>query len=104
MSKIKVIPEGRLHLWLVTDKESLKAFIESKKLKTIHNFIGGHTNILLGAEHSVVSVLQDIERGTRIAVFTDPKANMNHALAIADKELEVYNIGPVTVKDLEVTE
>lgn len=104
ITKIKVKPEGRPDLWVVTDKKSLKAFIRSKKLKSIHNFIQSNLPVIVGSSHEVASVLEDIDNATRIAITTDPTANMGHALAIADTELEIYDIGPVTNNDLEVVE
>lgn len=104
MTKIKVKPEGRPDIWLVEDKESLKAFIrEHLEGKEVHNFING-VGIVVGADHSLESVLDDIDGSERIAVMTDPNANMGHALAIADVKLEMYDIGPVTKEDLEVVE
>lgn len=101
MAKIKVKPEGRPDMWLVQDKESLVEFIRSKGLKEIHNFVqSGHT--VIGADHSVDNVLKDIDKAERLAVITDPNANMGHAMAIADVKLEMYDIGPITVDDLEI--
>lgn len=99
--KIKVKAEGRPDVWLVEDKASLKAFIKGKKLKTIHNFVQSGP-MVIGADHSVKSVLEDIDAAERMAVFTDPNANMGHALAIADVKLEMYDIGPVTLDDLDI--
>lgn len=104
MTKIKVKAEGRPHLWLVLDKNSLKKFIKERKLKAIHNFIEGNIPVIIGADHSVASVLEDIDNGQRIAVMTDPKANMGHSMAIADKELECYDLGPITEEDLDIHE
>ena len=101
MTKISVTPEGRPDIWLVKDKATLKQFIADKNLEGIHNFIGGGP-MIVGADHTVESVLQDIDAGERIAVFTDPVANMGHALAIADTKLEMYDIGPVTLADLDI--
>ena len=59
--------------------------------------------IMLGADHDVKSVLKDIDRADRLAIFTDPNANMGHSLALIFKEkLECYDIGGVNVKDLIV--
>lgn len=100
-SMIKVKPEGRPSVWLVQDKKSLKDFIRSKNLDQIHNFVQAGP-MVIGADHSVESVLADIDRAERIAVFTEPRENLGHALAIADVKLEMYDIGPVTEADLEI--
>lgn len=102
-TKIRVKAEGRPDIWLVQDKDSLKNFITEKGTKDIHNFIGGGT-MVVGADHSVESVLQDIDNGERIAVFTDSNANIGHSMAIADKRLEMYDLGPITKEDLEIIE
>ena len=106
--KLKVQPEGRPNMWL-PDMASLKEFIASKGLKKIHNFIPTGM-MMLGADHDVESVLADIERASRGAVFTDPRANMGHSLALIfgdaakgdHEKLECYDIGPITEDDLGV--
>ena len=65
--------------------------------------------MILGADHSVNSVMDDIERATRMSVFTD-SSNMGHSLALifgdyknGDKEkLECYDIGKIIPEDLIV--
>lgn len=96
--KINVIPEGRENIW-IPEQESLKAFILSKNFETIHNFKGG--SILMGANHEVKSVLDDIDNCERSAIFTDAKANMGHSLAlIINNSLEMYDIGKITLDDI----
>ena len=102
MKKLQVKPEGRPDIWIPT-KDSLKAFIKARKLKTIHNFIPSGM-MMLGADHDVKSVLYDIDRADRLAVFTDPTANIAHALAlIFDNKLEMYDIGKITEEDLDIS-
>ena len=99
---IKVIPEGRKSIYL-PDRGSLKAFIINRKLEEIHNFIprGG---MLLGADHDVNSVLRDIDKADRLAIFTDD-SNMGHSLALIDRNrLECYDIGKISEEDLEIEE
>ena len=101
-AKIKVRPEGRDNIWL-PERESLIAYIKAKKLKKIHNFIPTGM-IMLGADHDAESVIDDISRADRLAVFTDPRANMGHSLALITKEkLECFDIGALTEKELEIT-
>src|ERR1017187_1575717 len=102
MTKLTVKPEGRKDIYL-PDKESLKAFIKARKLKNIHNYIPT-SMMMIGADHDVKGVLEDIDRADRLAVFTDPHANMGHSLALIEKEkLACYDIGKITVEDLEIS-
>lgn len=99
--KIKAKPEGRKNVWL-PEKKSLIEFIKEKKFEIIHNFVGGGM-MIIGADHGVESVLQDIEKADRLGIFTDKTMNMGHSLAVITKEkLECYDIGELTEKDLEV--
>ena len=96
--KIKVKKEGRPNIY-VPEKESLKEFIKSKEFEQIHNFIPSGA-MMLGADHDVKSVLRDIDRADRVAVFTD-NSNMGHSLALIYKnKLEVYDIGSINEGDL----
>ena len=96
---IKVKPEGRKDIWL-PEKASLKKFIKAKKVTHIHNFIPTGA-LMLGADHELKSVLEDIDRAGRIAIFTDPTLNMGHSLALVfESKLECYDIGKITEKDL----
>lgn len=106
--RLKVKPEGRKDIF-IPEKESLKKFIKFRKLTQIHNFVP-ITNILIGADHSVKSVLEDIDRATRLGIFTNPNENVGHSLALIfgnyDKgdveNLECYDIGKITLEDLEI--
>lgn len=101
--KIKVTKEGRQNIW-APEKQSLKDFILAKNFDAIHNFIPTGM-MMLGADHKVESVLEDIDRADRLAIFTDPTANMGHSLAlIFNEKLECYDIGKITEDDLEEDE
>ena len=101
--KLKVKPEGREDVY-IPEKESLKAFIKSRKLKKIHNFIPSGM-MILGADHEVKCVMIDIDKADRLAIFTDPTANMGHSLAlIYQNKLECYNIGKITKEELIIKE
>lgn len=105
MTKIKVTPEGRPDVWL-PDRASLKEWILSKDLKRIHNFVTSVPTMVLGADHDVDSVLDDIDQADRLAVLVGDarRQNMNHALAVImpGERLELFDIGEVTEDDLEV--
>ena len=108
MNKLKVKKEGRENMY-IPEKDSLKKFIEGRKLKQIHNFIPSGA-LILGADHNIESVMKDIDQANRLAIFTDPNANMGHSLALifgdhkkGDVEkLECYDIGKIIEKDLEI--
>lgn len=100
--KIKCKPEGRKNIY-VPEKESLKLFIKSRKLKQIHNFAPMET-MILGADHPVKSVLKDINKADKLAIFTDQEQNMGHSLAlIKDEKLECYEIGIIKKSDLTIS-
>jgi hypothetical protein len=101
--KIKCIPEGRKDIY-VPDKESLKQWIKSKDFKQIHNFKTG--GMMIGADHDVDSVLEDIDNSERLALVIGKQAGQNfgHSLAIVqNNRLELYDIGKITEDDLEIT-
>jgi len=98
MNKIKVKKEGRPNIY-IPEKESLKDYIKSKKIKKIHNFIPSGM-MILGADHDVKSVLFDIDRAERLAIFTDD-SNMGHSLSlIYNNRLECYDIGKISEENL----
>ncbi len=100
--KIVVTREGRPNMF-VPEKESLIGFIREKNFEKIHNMIPSGF-MMIGADHEVDSVIEDINRGERLGLFTDPSANMGHGLAvITDNKLECYDIGKITEEDLDIT-
>lgn len=102
--KIKVKPEGREDIW-IPERGDIKEFIISKDFREIHNFVHGGMGVVIGAHHSVQSVLEDIDVAERLAILTGDvqKQNFKHALSlIIDNKLEMYDIGEITVDDLEV--
>ncbi len=100
--KIKVKPEGRENIWL-PEKESLKAYIKSRNLDKIHNCPAG--SFMIMADHPVESVLREIDNNEKVAVFTDINMNMSHSLAIIkNNKLEMYDIGELTLNDIEIIE
>ena len=102
--KIKATREGRVGIY-IPEKDSLKAWIKAKKCKVIHNFMPSY-NIILGADHAVKSVLEDIENADRLAICTKESgsANMGHELAVIKGEkLELFDIGAITDNDLQLT-
>lgn len=103
MKKLVVKSEGREEIYLV-EKDDIKEFIKSKKLKIIHNFIPSGP-MMIGADHEVESVLEDIDRADKLAILTGSAQanNLGHALAlITNEKLEMYDIGKITESDLLV--
>ena len=97
--KINVTEEGRKGIY-IPEKESLIDYIKFKKFEMIHNFIPSGF-MMMGADHNVDGVIQDIEDSERLAIFTDHSANMGHSLAIIkDNKLECYDIGKITNDNL----
>lgn len=109
--RIKVSPEGREGVWLA-DRDSLAEWIAGQEFESIHNF-GAIGAMAIGADHDPESVLDDIMKADRVAVLTgdSQRGNMGHALALIMPEghnelperLEMYDIGPITEHDLEIT-
>lgn len=101
--KIKVKPEGREEVY-IPEKESLKEWIKSKNFEQIHNFVPSGP-LIIGADHDIDSVLMDIDEAERLAVLTGSSklANLEHGLSlIINNRLELYDIGDVSEKDLEI--
>lgn len=102
--KIKVKKEGRKGMYLV-EKEDIKEFIKSKNFEQIHNYPAPTGNIFVGADHSVKSVLEDIDKSERIAILIGSACanNMGHSLSvIINNKLEMFDIGEITEKDLDI--
>lgn len=101
--KIKVKPEGREEVY-IPEKESLKDWIKSKNFEQIHNFVPSGP-LIIGADHDIDSVLVDIDKAERLAILTGSSklANFEHGLSlIINNRLELYDIGDVSEKDLEI--
>jgi len=101
--KIKVTKEGREGVY-TPDKESLKDWIKEQKFEQIHNYIPTNS-MMLGADHDVKSVLEDIDNAECLAILTGDaqRGNMGHALSlITNNKMEMYDIGKVSEDDLLV--
>jgi hypothetical protein len=101
--KLKVKSEGRDGVWLV-EKSDLKEWIVAQGFEKIHNFVSSPIAII-GADHDVGSVLEDINRAERLAILTGAVQgwNMGHALSlITGNNMEMYDIGAITKADLEI--
>lgn len=102
--KIKCTPEGREDIY-VPEKESLKAWIKSRKFKYIHHFFPNGM-MFIGADHDIKSVLEDIDKAERIGLTIGKNSGtqIGHELAIIiNNKLGVYDIGKLTKDDLEIT-
>lgn len=102
--KIRVKPEGRDGVY-IPDRESLKAFIQSRGWTEIHNMIQGwNPGVMIGADHEIDAVLENIDAAKKVAVLTGKafEHNWKHALAVVSDQLDIYDIGEITDADLEV--
>ena len=103
--KLKVKPEGRENIFLVS-KGDITDWLKSKKLKHIHNYIPSSL-MVLGADHEIKSVLEDIKTAERIAILIGEAQsnNLGHALAIIrNNKLYMFDIGKITLRDLKISE
>jgi len=104
MNKLKVKSEGRKNIYL-PEKAGLKTFIRARKLKNIHHFFGSPGPFIIGANHTLASVIKDIDKADRIAIFTDITMNMGHSMAIIiDEVLNAFDIGSISKEELEIKE
>lgn len=102
--KIKVKPEGRQGVWLVSKKE-ISSFVKKLPFDKIHNYPGNNSHLLIGADHLKEFVLKDIKNADRIAILTGKakSQNVGHSLAvIINERLEMFDIGEITEKDLHI--
>ena len=103
MRKIKVKPEGREGVWLA-EKESVVDFLLDYEFDKIHNMIPTGS-MMLGADWSKESVIEEVERSERVAIMTGEasKHNLNHSLSVISKnELYIFDIGEITESNLVV--
>ena len=97
--KIIAKPEGREDLW-IPEKQSLIEYIKSLGLTKIHHFTGGSC-MVIGADHSLESVIEDISKTDIICIMTDKRHNLGHSLALViDNKLECYDIGEIKKDNL----
>ena len=105
MSKITVKKEGRDNIFLV-EKEEIIRWIKGKGFETLHNFTTWSA-VIIGADHDIDSVINDIINSERIGILIESAAlnNMGHSLAVIVKdELKPFDIGVITEKDLNIIE
>lgn len=100
--KIKVKPEGREGVWLIEKTEAIN-LVNKVTWEKIHCYIGD--GVFFGADYKKSSVIKAIKKAERIALLTGKSLqnNLNHALAvIKDNELNMFDIGEITVEQLEI--
>ena len=98
---MEVKKEGRKGIYII-EKDEIKKYLKKKKFKKIHNFMP-NSSMLIGADHNIKSVLEDIDNSERIAILTGEaySNNVNHALAIIiNNKLNMFDIGEISIKDL----
>lgn len=100
--KIKVKPEGREGIWLVSKQEIID-FLLNYEYDTIHNYIAGGPAVI-GVDWSKKSIIEKINESEMIAILTGEafKHNLRHALSvIANNELYMFDIGEIQESDLD---
>ena len=101
--KIKVTPEGREGIYLVT-KEDIIEWLEESGLETIHSFLPAH-GLMLGCDCELSDVIEEINRSERLGILTGEAfmGNGRHALSvISNNQLKMFDIGEIKEEDLEV--
>lgn len=100
---IKVKPEGREGVYLITKEEALRVVEEYKGEEIHHQFQGG--SMIIGADWDKRDVIEIINKSERLAILTAPNMTIGHHLVvIANNERNAFDIGKITIKDLEVLE
>ena len=105
-TRMRVTPEGRTDLWLVTPDEVV-TWLEANKTEELawHSMIPTN-GMLLGADWNHDAVIDLVRKpGVRLAINTDIASCMRHQLAIADDDegrLTVFDIGEITRTDITV--
>ena len=103
--KIKVKPEGRDGIWM-PEKDSLIDFLINYEFDEIHNIVPSNA-LILGADHSKESVIEDVKSAEGLALLTGDSYlhNMKHALSvITGNKLSMFDIGEFNESDFEISE
>ena len=109
--KLKVEPEGREGVWTI-EKGDLIEWLNNYPSDKIHNNIESGS-FSLGADWSKGEVVELVEASFRYAILTGNSllGNRGHALAVIghdqvcnqDEKLYMFDIGPITEDDLNIT-
>ena len=100
--RLKVTPEGREGIYLVT-KEDMIEWLEENGLETIHNYIPGQ--VMIGCDWGLEEVIKEINKSERLGILTGEalQDNMRHALSvISNNQLKIFDIGEIKEEDLEI--
>ena len=102
MTKIKCLSVHQPNVYKA-DKESLKDYIISLNIQTIHNYIQGSFT-MIGADHDLDSVLSDIEKYDPHIITNLAQTNfLNHSLRIViDGSINMYEIGEISQDQIEL--
>jgi len=102
MKKLNVKPEGRDGIYIV-EKDEIKKWLNESSFETIHNIPAGSNGMLIGADHTLESVISDIDKSKQIAILIGSACsqNLGHSLAmIINNKLQMFDIGNITKEDL----
>lgn len=101
--KLKVKNEGRENIF-EAEKSDVVNWLQEKGWKELHN-INPNGNVFMGFDNSIESVIEDIEKSERIGILIGSALanNLGHGLSIiVDNRLKMFDIGNITINDLEV--
>lgn len=101
--KLKVKNEGRENIF-ETEKSDLIEWLKEKGWKDLHS-INPNGNLFMGFDNSIESVIDDIEKSERLGILIGSALvnNLGHGLSIiVDNRLKMFDIGNITIDDLEV--
>lgn len=105
--EIKVKQEGREDIY-TCEKEDITKWLEQSDLDLIHNYAGGNSGgMMIGGDWMKSQVIETINKSQRIAILTGRAlaGNMRHGLSvIVSNKLEMFDIGEITIDDLEIGE
>jgi len=100
--KIKVKPEGREGIYLITNEEAIK-LVKSIKSKHVHHQYQGGT-MMIGADWDKKEVLEHLKKVKKIAIVIEPNLTIGHHLVTVTKtKRNAFDVGEITKKELEIS-
>lgn len=99
--KIKVLPEGREGIYLVTKEEAIE-FVEGLDQDEIHCHLG-HIGVLVGADWPKTDVTKLLNDPGRAAILVGNVMHFDHQLVVLSmNDRYAFDVGQITEDDLEV--
>jgi hypothetical protein len=104
--KLKVKQEGREGVY-TCKKTDIIEWLEQSDLDLIHNYAGGASPVMIGADWTKSQVIEQINNSQQIGILTGSAlaGNLRHGLSvISDNKLEMFDIGEIANDDLDIGE